>query len=344
MKSNNDNDHLKDRIAGCLIGLIVGDALGVPHEFSSQRVNIYTGLLYIKPKFSFRSGIRIDVIAQWSDDSELTLCILRSLVKNNGKYVKDDVIKSYLNWAKSSKAMGRNTRALFKGITTVKGYQKRWDGIFKDTPDTDWTKSNGSLMRCSMLAFINDDAIVEDCCLTNPHKVNIDCNLIYCLLIKFSVTELTDPATNKEKQIDIINTILESQDIHPDVISTIRDALSDIIPTRNLMFTNGVKSKGYCLHGLYCSVQTFVHCDNYQDAIDTIIRLGGDTDTNAAIAGALLGAKFGYNKLNSEDRTSKNIALVRNANFNEGQNPRPDECCIKDFDELIDKFVSFVKL
>ncbi len=40
---------------------------------------------------------------------------------------------------------------------------------------------------------------------------------------------------------------------------------------------------------LYC----YLNFNNYQDAIETAIRAGGDTDTTAAIVGALFGAKLG---------------------------------------------------
>lgn len=351
----------RDRLAGCLIGLIVGDALGVPFEFYFQRSNVYTGLLYIKPNFHFRSGTRIDVVGQWSDDTECSLCIARSLIKNNGKYNKDDMIQSYMNWANGSKAMGKNTRALFKGVTTIKGYQKRWDNIFKDTPEDTWTQSNGSLMRCSLLAFCNENDIVEDCRLTNPHKINIDTNIIYCLLIKFSVTELTSNNNSnsdnkfeleqKLKQKAILDLILESEDFHDDVKNTIRTAIEEIIPTRDLTFTikndnntkskEKIKTKGWVLHGIYCAVWAWYHSKNYQDAIDVIIRLGGDTDTNAAIAGALLGARFGYKHLFSEERTKYNIKMVRNVDTKLGGNPRPKEYCIDDFDDIIDGLHKF---
>lgn len=55
----------EDKISGTLIGLAVGDALGVPHEFKSQRNKIYTGKLEVVPEFIFRSGARTDVIGQF---------------------------------------------------------------------------------------------------------------------------------------------------------------------------------------------------------------------------------------------------------------------------------------
>lgn len=45
---------LRDKLAGCLMGCSVGDALGVPHEFRFHKSNVYTGLLYIVPEYHFQ--------------------------------------------------------------------------------------------------------------------------------------------------------------------------------------------------------------------------------------------------------------------------------------------------
>ena len=69
-------DKMKDKIAGCLMGCAVGDALGVPHEFRFHKKNVYTGLLYIVPEFHFQFSHRKDVVGQYSDDTEMTLCTI----------------------------------------------------------------------------------------------------------------------------------------------------------------------------------------------------------------------------------------------------------------------------
>ena len=59
------------------------------------------------------------------------------------------------------------------------------------------------------------------------------------------------------------------------------------------------KNKGYVVHSFYCAMWALkkigeVSDITYSKLIDQIIRWGGDTDTNAAIAGAIIGAFHGY--------------------------------------------------
>jgi len=317
----------QDKIAGSLIGLAVGDALGVPHEFKTQRLDNYTGKLEIVPIFIFRFGKRTDVIGQYSDDTDMALCNLRSIIRNRG-YNREDVILSYLRWAETSKAMGKNTRALMKGVKTVNGYQSRWNKIFQNTDVATWTQSNGSLMRCSMLAFLPNyiDVIIMDCMITNPHVINIHCNLAYSIALRYTAMGI-----DKKKIIETLTIQNEYLTIYPDVKEVILNAVSNRDFSRNLKAVG----KGWVLHALYCAFWGWYHFESYQEPIDIIIKQGGDTDTNAAITGALIGANLGYNKLLQEERTKFNINVVRNADFNQGENPRADEYCLKDFDFLI---------
>lgn len=316
-----------DKIAGTLMGLAVGDALGVPHEFKTQRHNVYTGILHIAPEYVFRCGRRTDIIGQYSDDTEMALCIARSIVENNG-YNKDAVIMKYLEWASTSKAMGKNTRALFKGVKTLNGYQTRWQKIFGNTDPSTWTQSNGALMRCCMLAFLPNypQAIVADCQISNPHQINIDAELVYCIILRFT-------AKNVPKS-HILNVLLNNPEIC-NFGHEVRDVILQSVNNRE--FSRDVKTvgKGWVLHALYCAIWAWYHFDDYQSPIDVIIRQGGDTDTNAAIAGALLGANLGYAALMTEERSRYNIGVVRTADFSKGENPRPPQYLIGDFEQLV---------
>lgn len=319
-----------DRLAGMMIAHAVGDALGAPHEFKTQRHNVYTGYLYIAPEFVFRSGRRKDVIGQYTDDHEETLCIIRSAIER-GRYDRDAILLKYMDWAKGSKALGKNTRALFKGVKTIAGYQSRYDKIFKDTDQSTWTQSNGSLMRCSPLAFLlPPENIVTDCMLTNPHPVNINSNVVYCYMIKWSALGYPKDA--------ILSTILGSNLIITEIKEVILQA------TSNKLFTRDVKEigKGWVLHGLYCAVWGWYHFNSYQEPIDAIIMAGGDTDTNAAIAGALIGVTLGYERLLKEERTNYNIKMVLTADYSKGENPRPPEFTLHDFPTMIQAFHNLI--
>jgi len=58
--------------------------------------------------------------------------------------------------------------------------------------------------------------------------------------------------------------------------------------------------------------------------IDTIIRMGGDTDTNAAIAGAVIGSHYGFDKMMSEPITKENYDIIISMDPSEGDCPVDD--------------------
>lgn len=54
---------------------------------------------------------------------------------------------------------------------------------------------------------------------------------------------------------------------------------------------------GYTLKTMACALWAYYHAPDFKTGLVTIVNQGGDADTNACVAGAVLGAKFGYNNI-----------------------------------------------
>ena len=168
------SDDLFNRLKGMILGGALGDALGAPHEFRYQKKD-YTGKMEKTLILQSRwQGKRTGVIGQITDDTEMTLCLWRSIFVNND-YDRRQALMNYLEWANSKTwAMGRNTRALLLGVKTEKGY----NGRVAKQDKNDISQSNGCLMRCSPLAILGvtgkdwRTAVDQDCNLTNPTAVS----------------------------------------------------------------------------------------------------------------------------------------------------------------------------
>jgi len=190
-------------------------------------------------------------------------------------------------------------------------------------------------MRCAMLAFLPNyyDVCIMDCYITNPHPINIYANIIYCVILRYTAIGVT--------KSHIIHCVTQRREVF-DTCQEVREVVLQAVGNRE--FNRDVKSvgKGWVLHALYCAIWGWYHFDTYQDPIDHIILKGGDTDTNAAIAGALIGANLGYNKLMLEERTRYNVGVVRQADFSKGENPRPIDMCLTDFDQLVATYATIV--
>lgn len=310
-----DQERRLDRIRGMLFGGAVGDALGGPHEFRNQvPLSRYTGRVEhpIVLCRRFQGGRLVGNLGQITDDTEMVIALARSIIAA-GAYSPEGAAMHYLAWANSKcYFVGNNTRHLFVGVKTYAGYRSRWQSL-RAQPAAQWSQSNGCLMRCIPLAALPDDtwaaAVEEDCALTNFHPVCIDAVRAYVGAARELLVGKT-PAEATARAIELAQT--------PDVAAVIVGASAQ----RPRIVDDG--RKGWVLHALHCA---FLALNSgrpeFQDRIDQVIRLGGDTDTNGAIAGALLGALYGARALAAEDRTGPNVEAVLAVDSLAGELPRP---------------------
>ena len=305
-----------NKIRGMLTGVALGDALGAPHEFrQSIPVKKYTGKLEFAPLIPSRfQGTRYGVIGQVSDDTEMTLALANSLLDEGG-YKRDSVIRAYEDWANSKPVgMGKNTRRLFHGVKTVKGYQQHYDKAMKE--DLETTQSNGSLMRATPLALLIDPetSVKEDVYLSNPNHINEEAAQIYVMMVALALRGADEE--------EIFKKVFEGFENYSPYIQNVLRQI-ETFETRDLK-----ENKGWVLHALYAALLALKYYEERNDelytvSINEVILRGGDTDTNAAIAGGLLGALIGYEQMSQEPDQKENIDILMNAKTEGGSFPRP---------------------
>lgn len=206
----------------------MGDALGAPHEFRQNACNVYAGKLELQAfRFNrFTKETKYFPTGSASDDSEMLLALLRTI--EDGEYCPDRALRAYLDWANSGcPHLGKNTRALFHGVKTVRGYTNRMNKMLQN----EVSQSNGSLMRCSPLALVKDwkKAAILDCDLSSPNPINTDCSLVYLSWLT-SILKGEGPPTDYSNYEEEIQEVLTEED---------RDI-------------DG-KTKGWVLHALWCA-------------------------------------------------------------------------------------------
>ena len=287
----------------------LGDSLGAQYEFrfNASRQFIH-GFHYVPRIVSRFQGERHGVIGQWTDDTEMALSLYQSLKATEFEYDQDSVIIAYLEWANSKPfGMGKTTRTLLHGITTLKGYRNRYAKL-KATCDS---QSNGSLMRAWPLVFAKDrhDAVIFDTQITNPNSINTECGLIYIDLLYDLLHDIFD----KEK----LNARAQ-ECIYPDIKLAMEQALSGSTRT----FNKG--QNGWVVHGLYFAIIAVISDDPPLKIYDDIIQMKIDPDTTCAIAGAVIGAKYWRTFLQIPDIKSL-IDIVVSVDTTKGEFPRSDK-------------------
>ena len=263
-----------ERAQGCLLGQLVGDALGSLVEFKSPEE--------IRQKYP--DGVREladggtwnTIAGQPTDDSEMALMLARMLA-DRGRYDQKEAKQAYIFWLDSGP---------FDCGMTVAGALRG-----RHNPES---QANGALMRISPLGIFGanhelnyvSDWARQDAAITHSHPICQQANSLYTMAIAHAVRHGCD-AGNLHRQIVAWATDME-------VDGSLLDA---VLGAAEAPPADYVHLQGWVLTAFRNALWQLLHAKNLEHAIiDTVMR-GGDTDTNGAIAGALLGAVWGRNAI-----------------------------------------------
>lgn len=321
LKLKGGDYNIKDLIKGTIWGTIAGDALGSRYEFlehNEAKEQIRKDMLN-NDKLKILGGGPFNLLpGQVSDDSEMTLCLLQAL-SSDKKYDQATIANNYIKWF--------NTNPPDIGLTIKRALKTRKissnnnDMVENSNALNSFSLSNGVLMRISPLGaygiFINDDRLKEcisnECDLTHPNEIIKDASYVYCLALKYLIL-------NKEKSevfelcyksatTPRLKIILETSKSRPEPVYLITEKDEKFIHTDDKQF------QGYFGIALQNAFYELMNGKSFYDSMIEIIKRGGDTDTNCAIAGGLLGAFYGYKNINPDwiatiKNTDRGIKLV----------------------------------
>lgn len=279
----------QDRIAGGLVGLLVGDALGVPYEFHSPEEIPTESLIEFEPPRGFRRSHEV-APGTYSDDGAQALCLLASLLKC-GRLDPDDFAGRLLDWYTKGYCAVDN-RVFDVGIQTARAFRALQSGTpaLDAGPSEERANGNGSLMRVLPLALWHDgtDAeLVLDACLqsrvTHSHPRSQVCCALYCLWARRILDDSAEPWGEALASLRGL--------LHRD--SNLRVELDGVIRPDE---PPAGKGGGYvvdCLH----SARLAVEAGDFERVVRSAVRLGDDTDTTAAVAGGIAGLRDGLSEI-----------------------------------------------
>lgn len=286
---------------GTLLGLLAGDALGSQVEFLNAATIFQRhpgGLRDLLP-----GGTWNLLPGQPTDDGEMALALARALVDGGG-FDRERVSAAYVAWGASQPFdIGSTTRA---GLEALQGIGK---------PNT-VSQANGALMRVAPIgiAAAGDPEKAaawgrEDAKLTHPHPVCQAASAAFCAAIAAGVSGADNRAMWSMAYAHA------GEDAAGAEIRTWLIEARERLPSSFSHNQGWVKiAFGNAFHRLWAG-------QRFEQAVVETVMSGGDTDTNGAICGALLGTDWGIREIPSA--RVRQVVGCRAVSHLTVQHPRP---------------------
>jgi ADP-ribosyl-[dinitrogen reductase] hydrolase len=276
-----------DRLAGGLLGLLVGDALGVPYEFENPLPP--ETIDFIPPPGHWHAWPGTPP-GTWSDDGAQALTLLSSLL-DCSTLDPDDLGRRLLR-CHTEGYCWVDGRAFDTGNTTAAALRALRAGTpaLRAGPTTEDANGNGSLMRVLPLALWHrgsDAELVADArrqsLVTHGHLRAQLCCALYCLWARRTLEDVSDAWSSA---VATLRTLLADDSA---VERELRDHIRPDEPPHG-------QGSGYvvdCLH----SARLAVAAGPYETVVRGAVGLGDDTDTTACVAGGIAGLRDGVSAI-----------------------------------------------
>lgn len=275
---------MSDRAGAAIWGHLVGDAIGVPYEFSVPNPDRVVEVR--------QYGTHHQPAGTWSDDGALMLAVLDSLT--SVKFDPDDQGQRMLAWFDEGAYTPDGDGAFDIGATTRAALDRlrRGTAAIDAGGDADRDQGNGSLMRILPVALVGmaqDGVRIERAHhasrVTHAHPA---CQVACALYVMLVDGLMADASVAPDALLDGALRRLRAVYVedHPAFVPV----LEELVAHRALLRRPG---GGWVLDSFWSAWGSFAAARSYEDAITRAVRMGHDTDTTAAIAGGLAGLRWG---------------------------------------------------
>jgi ADP-ribosyl-[dinitrogen reductase] hydrolase len=274
-----------DRGAGVLLGLACGDALGRPVEGLPARA---IESRYGRLDELVGDGVHHQPAGTLTDDTDLALCIARSLVAR-GAFAPTDVAERFVAWYEADPiGMGRLTADAVRNLQDGFAWDEAGRRVWQARPEGE-NAGNGSVMRCApyAVAFADDPGRLQEVSRESSAITHADprCT-VGCAVLNLTLAAVL---TGEADGLGALAVARSQVDDTPKELSEALDAVP-LPPER-------CRTTAYVVDTLGTALSVGLTADAAADGIVKAVNLGGDTDTVGAVTGAVVGARFGASAL-----------------------------------------------
>lgn len=276
---------VKDRMRGLLLGLAVGDALGVPVEFKRR------GTFYVTAMEGY--GTHNQPPGTWSDDTSMTLAMLAAL--ESGKLDIPGIARNFIAW-RDKAAFTPHGKVFDIGNATNRAIERLKKGVepTKAGGTGDRDNGNGSLMRIAPLVFYIRDKSPEErykitrevSSITHAHPIAVTACFIYLEFLDL----LIEADSKRKAYAGLKERFRHFEFLDKKALQKFNRILESDIAA---LPESEIRSSGFVADTLEASFWSFLNSENYKDAVLAAVNLGDDTDTTGAVTGAMAGLYYG---------------------------------------------------
>ena len=305
-----------EAIIGCILGTAVGDAFGLPWEGLSRQRQGRINSRLTRYHFFFGKGMV-------SDDTEHTWMVAQSLVVSGGDVRRFTKALAWrLRWWLVALPAG-------VGFATLRAIAKLWLGFSQSGV---FSAGNGPAMRSAIIGvcYGSDLPKLQEFVRASTRLTHTDPKAEYGAM---AVAIAADCASQKrvisgKDYYQILEKSLPDEAI--EFLHLIQQACDSVTqgqdtPTFALQLGLGKGVSGYIYHTVPVVIHAWLtHRTDYRQGVIEIVRCGGDTDTTAAILGAIMGAGVGENGIpeswiNDLWEWPRTVVLMRDLGYRLGQ-------------------------
>lgn len=300
----------KDKIYGTIFGQAIGDALGLGTEFMSKTevrekypdgLKEYSQIIKDYHRAKFQPG-------SWSDDTDMMLCIANAIIEDKGINLHT-IARNFKQWvyAPETRGVGQTTLKVLSIAEYVEKPHQVAELIWRMTRTKN--AANGSVMRTAIIGLKKENVAqtAEDVC----KLTHFDPRCVGSCVI---VSEIINHLIWHDEQLSYSQIMTIGNKYDKSIAEYIDKAYYNGIESLEL---DEPSSIGYTLKALGSALWCLFHANDFEEGLLRVVNEGGDADTNAAVACAMLGAKFGYTSIPQKytDGLTRKNDLIRITNY-----------------------------
>lgn len=277
-----------DKFKGVLFGQAIGDALGLCTEFMTKGevrhwypdgVKNYSQMMVDYHRARWQLG-------DWTDDTDMMLCIAEAVIKDK-ELNSQSVAQNFKKWFLGCpKGIGRHTYNVLSLGDYVKKTHRAAELVWQMSGRRN--AANGAVMRTSVIGLLNGE--VEE------HAADI-CRLTHtdprCVGSTVIVSQMVHALVYRNELLPLEKLIEIGRQYDDRIEPYLLMVRSETLNVLNL----DDEAMGYTLKTMAAGLWSVYHAGSFEEGLLEVVNAGGDADTNGAVAGSLLGARFGYSNI-----------------------------------------------